>query len=405
VLDLVHSEILAGKGKLVHRKDLADIRLFLRVRTSEVLCGSFHRILGITLEVLMAKHYIRAMVCVLPRPETNRPRFGCPLGFLVFLFLNVFHGFSQELVEQRFESLQKDNSLEQVLYYDIGVELSQAGYSTSLRADGAGYVLKTVYLRRDALVDLTLSLYRSGDLLHALATVESHVSIDDSLDRQTGDAVRQLLGRLRNPSANRPDSRIEGVFPTSVARTAPPTVRTVPQAVAADFPEPPALKSAPSFFWPPVRLQAGLAGTAFFGGLSDIAHYGAGGSLGMVLAWPTDSGHWLTGMRVSGRRVFTDTGVTGGQLYFSGVSAVLGADSAQLRPFRTSWTVALGAMVISVVGSSTRNKTVPWIDAGADLAIPLAPGLWAGGEVRFLTAFENTLILGVTPGLLITKDF
>ncbi len=285
-----------------------------------------------------------------------------------------------EVVELRFQSAARDTALEDLLYLAIGVELSQAGLSSS-RAPGTGtYILETKYTTETS-VHLTLQMSKKGST-QPLAAEEADFPLDDKFETQVGTIVQKLVAAVfgQNHSSKGAEATIGGILPD-----APPT-GALPTTVA----------------W---RADAIFGGTKVFGNLAEISQGGYQTALSTGLFWLADTWSLKIDMRAGAIRLLNNPGVTGGPLYMS--SAAIGADwgTGRQLPFRLMVGGSVGALILTVATDQVKSKTVPWVDGDTGLEFPVGAGFSFGGELRLQAAFEHFLIWQLSPGLTVGKEF
>jgi len=290
-----------------------------------------------------------------------------------------------EVVELGFLADTRDASLEDLLYFAIGIELSRAGFSSS-RTAGSGLLHLTAEYRQDGTsVQLSLTLAKAGGAASS-AVVEAEVPMDDSFEGAVEQRVRDLLSAagLLNPVSGTPGSEatMEGVLPQRAEASRAP----LPTVVL-------------------MYAQTFVSGASLLGKLAELARYGVGAGLGGGLLWLADSWSLRSGLRLGTLRVLNNTGVDGGPLYLTSVAVEADWGTGRLSPYRLSAGGSVGALVLTVAGDGVRSKTVPFVDADAAVSTPLGGGFSLGTELRFQVAFETTLILDVSPALFVSKEF
>jgi hypothetical protein len=293
-----------------------------------------------------------------------------------------------ETVSHRFVSGSPVPALEEILYLAMGVELSNAGYSSTRVESGADFTLETAYEVRGEEAEVRLALFASKEPGRAIAEDESRMPIDYELDAAAAAAVRRLLERaqLGQPSEGAPRSEIDGLFPSSLI-TVEDTLRTT------------------RTLRPDAQVSAG--GTLFLDEFADYVGYGATGTLqgGALLLRRTWS--FSVGPRITVTRGFNKSGVDGGPFYLStaGLNAQYGVGTGQAN--RLSVGVSGGAAVLSLLAEGgALHKTVPYADAGIQASIPLGKDFFLGGDVRFLLVFDpDVLIMGAAPTVSLCKEF
>ena len=278
-----------------------------------------------------------------------------------------------------------------ILYLTIGVQLANAGFSSTRTSDGAQYTLVVGYVSRKTEADIDFALFASADGERPLAETAFLLHIDYSLDSEVAAAVDRLLelADLNGDPGQNPSrvSAIEGVFSRGIGAEMSPDEILAATALRLD-------------------TSLGLGGIVFFGWMTDYFHYGATSAVSFAVRKPWKSWNFSLGARCTGTRVFNDSGVKGGPLYLSTAGADIGAGTGYRWPFILSAAASGGAAVITVAGDDqTLSKTVPYADAGARIRLPVGRGFFAGVDVRYLLVFDtDVLIMGVVPVLSISKD-
>jgi hypothetical protein len=324
---------------------------------------------------------IGVMIGVSPTRRSARGFAGwVALGLAVFL--TAPRVWAADVVELHFQSASPDKSLEDLLYLAIGVELSQAGLSSSRGAGTGTYVLALDYITDEGSVHLTLTLNRlKPQSVQPLATEEDDLPLNDAFEAQVGLVVKRVLdsglGQAR-PASNA-ETTIGGILPEQPSRSLPTTI---------------------SF-----RTDAVFGGTAIFGDLAKVSHGGWGTALDAGAFWLADTWSLKVGTRIGTTRLVDNQGVTGGPLYLS--SAAIGADwgTGRQLPFRLLIGGSLGTLVLTVAGDRVKSKTVPWADADSAIEFPLGAGFSLGAELRLQAALEKILIWGLSPALTVGKEF
>ena len=295
---------------------------------------------------------------------------------------------AQDLVRHVFVSAQPDPELEEVLYFSMGVELADLGFSSTRTDAGASYVLTTEYAAKGTEVDVHFSLARSKAGGPPAATAEAILHLDLSLDAGIAAALRDLMAEARVEPAQdgRAPNAIGGLFSSDLI-TVEDTLRTKKK----------------------MRLEtlAYCGGMSFIGDLSSYASYGATASLDAGLLFLKPSWSLSGGLRVTATRAFMNEGVLGGTLYLgtAGLNVQVGAGAAQAQ--RLSACLSGGAAFLTVAnGAEILAKTVPYVDAGIQAGIALGRDFFLGGDVRFLVAFdEDILVMGAVPSISLCKEF
>jgi hypothetical protein len=314
-------------------------------------------------------------------------RLVLPLA-LAGLCLLVPQARAQDLVRHVFVSAQPDPELEEVLYFSMGVELADLGFSSTRTGAGAGYILTTEYEKKGSEVEVRFSLAKAKNAGAPVATAAAVLHLDLSLDTELATALRSLVEAARvEPAqdAGAPNA-IGGLFSSDLI-TVEDTLRTKKT----------------------MRLEtlACCGGVSFIGDLSNYASYGATASLDAGLLFLKPSWSLSGGLRVTATRAFMNEGVLGGTLYLgtAGLNVQVGAGAAQAQ--RLSACLSGGAAFLTVAnGTEVLAKTVPYLDAGIQAGVALGRDFFLGGDVRFLIAFdEDILVMGAVPSISLCKEF
>jgi hypothetical protein len=293
------------------------------------------------------------------------------------------------LVQQRFVSEAADKQLEDVLYLALGVELSNAGLSSTKIDKDASYFLDTSYESRgeEADVRLTLSKVRPQAVL---ASVDFTLHIDSSFDADIAEGVRRLLAlaapALAAPGEKADAPEISGLFPSGLV--------SLDDMLRTDR----TLR---------LEMAASGGGAPFLGDFSEYSAYGAYGSAQAGALFLKRNWSLSVGGRFSFTRAFMADGVSGGPLYLStaGVNLQYGLGAAQ--SIKLAACASGGAAVITVPnGGSLLSKTVPYADAGVQAGFPVGKDLFLGCDLRFMAVFDpDVLILGTVVAVSICKEF
>jgi len=286
-----------------------------------------------------------------------------------------------DLVELRFQSAETDTSLEDLLYFAVGMELSRVGFSSS-RAGGAGkIILLTEYASSGADVHLVLTL--SDSTRSAASAIDIFIPLDDSFEARVGQAIRTLLAKgTDSPGASGQAADIGGLFPEPP--TGPETA--IPTAFKA-------------------YTQATFGGTMVLGVLADVARVGLETSLSGGMMWDADLWSLQAGTTMETIRLFQNEGIVGGDLYLSSVAIEARWGTGRTLPFRLTAGGSIGVQILTVARERVLSKTIPLIGGDAGASLPVGYGFSLGGQLRFQIGFESILILGFTPTIAVGKEF
>jgi hypothetical protein len=324
-----------------------------------------------------------------PKTVRRKPVLSSILAAAV-LTVSISPLWSQErqVVQVDFSSGQADTMLEDVLYLALGIELANAGYSTTRSPQAVLYVLKAHYDLHEDGAAVSLALTESRGLGATLATYDFMLILDSSFDLSLADAVQRIfaMAALSPVPGAQGAPEIGGLFSSSLVPKADLLRTTKTRRV---------------------ELVAAAGGIPFLGSFSDYSSYGVYGSLQAGLLFLKPSWSFSAGGRLSANRAFMADGVAGGPVYLStaGVNVQYGLGAAQR--FRLAACSSGGAAFISIpVGEVLFTKTVPYADLGVQAGFPVARDLFLGGELRVLGAFDpDVLMLGVAATVSLCKEF
>lgn len=321
-------------------------------------------------------------------PSSSKSRFPDPRVLLAAALLSCAlpAAAAGPLVVQSFSSERPDPELEDVLYLALGVELYNAGYSSSRGGKDASHLLSVDYQSKGAEAEVRLSLSRAETPGDVLASVEFTLHIDSSFDLDLGSAMRKLLEfpAASPPQGGQSSPEIAGLFPSGlVSREALlRTDRTLR-----------------------IETAASGGGAPFFGDFSDYAGYGAYGSAQAGVLFLRRSWSLSLGGRFSLTRAFMADGVDGGPVYLStaGINLQYGLGAEQ--KIKLAVCASGGAAVITLPEAGL-SKTVPYADGGVQAGFPVAKDLFLGGDLRLLAVFDpDLLILGAAVSVSVSKEF
>jgi hypothetical protein len=333
---------------------------------------------------------------------------------------------SQEIVLHRFRSLNRDAGLEDVLYFNAGVEFSKAGLSSTRREQRFDYVLVAEYVQADAEAVVRYSFF-SARTPGTVSRTESKVAIDHSISKDVSQAIKRVLRAADITAATNPNAVIEGLLPNrdseKAAEAAPALAvsqdRGPPEAAQASSAVPvpasvggaivsePAAKPVPAVLTeertltPTFVTSVSADGLVLFGEATDFFHYGAAGTLSAGVLRYGPKASLGAGAKASGVRIFNDRGVTGGPFYLSTLGPYLRLGTGADIPQQFFLEFSGGAALIAVAGGTeTLAKTVPYADLGIGMGLPLGPKTSLGTTVRFLMVLDDDLlIMGASPSI------
>jgi len=308
----------------------------------------------------------------------------------------------EETIRHFFASSRPDQDIEDLLYLAIGIELTRAGFTSTLTSDDAAYRLETGYENRRDTVALMMRLSATERPETALAETDHLLLLDSTLDGAIADAVRKLLAQTDLNRGLTEGAEIEGLLskPAAVPDALPAANAAVPAAL-------PAVTEKKGIATPYIDTYIAAGGVALFGPATDYFHYGALGVFGAGYAIPLGNLALTPGIRVSATRIFNNAGVTGNPLYLSTIGANLQLGTANNVPYRASVVASGGAAVLSITSAGKLlSKSVPYADFGVHSGIPLGGGFFMGGEIRFIMVFDKDIFLmGAVPVFALNKEF
>ncbi len=311
----------------------------------------------------------------------------CALALLL-LFPLATGAQEVRVVQVAFSSESADPMLEDLLYLALGIELANAGYSSTRSLKDASYVLLARYAIHEGGMAVALSLSESRGADAALASYDFILDLDSSFDFTIAEAVRSTLAgaALAPASGVQSAPEIGGLFSSSLV------------------PRDGQLRTNKGRR---VELIAAAGGIPYLGTFADYSGYGVYGALQAGLLFLKPSWSFSAGGRLSANRAFMADGVGGGPVYLStaGVNVQYGLGAAQR--FRLAACASGGVAFISVpAGEALLTKTVPYADLGVQAGFPVARDLFLGGELRVLGAFDpDVLMLGVAATVSLCKEF
>ncbi len=312
---------------------------------------------------------------------------GMLMAFMTFLALPVFAA-ENGIIRYKFTSYEPDAQVEDVLYYGLAVELSNAGYSSSKTEKSASYLLTVAYANLGESADVTLTLQDNDGKKDTRAEISAVIGFDEGFDGDVADAVARLLEVAalgeEKPSESAPS--ISGLFSSDLVR-AKDMLRT---------------DKTRRF-----ELVGSLGSPVYFGDFSEYATFGALGSLQASALFLSPKRSLSVGARATSSYVFLAENVSGGPVLFStiGPNVQVGVGSSQF--LRLAGCLSGGAAIISLKdGETFLHKTDAYVDLGVQFGFPVRKDLFLGGDLRGLLIFEPGLpILGAELGLSLAKEF
>ena len=329
---------------------------------------------------------------------------------------------AQERVVQLFASPAPDRQLESVFYLAIGVELTRLGLSTGrVTEPGATvpassepgelfrraverqweYILLVRYEMENGnsgSARVVLTLFRE-DFGTSLATVRLEAPLDIELDLRVAVALRRLVlqaGINRVPTG---EEFIEGVTP--VFDRPPETVEPAPEIREVLRDAEPVAAAVAGF-----EYSVLMSGIVLLGDATEFFRYGMGGVVNVGYARQRDTFSATIGARLALMRVFTDSGISGGDLYITTLGPDIHVGTSVRAPSRVGARLCGGAALITVnARDETLRKIVPYLDVGFNARIPLGARLSFGGELSLLSVFEKEFpLVGISPAVMLTLE-
>ena len=340
---------------------------------------------------------------------SHRSRIPYPVCLALMVCMLVPHVASaQDLVLHRYVGMETDEQLEELLYLAAGVALIQQGLSSTREAPTADLLLLTHYSTHSNTVDLNYNLFRETSGGSSLGNVVITLPIDHGLDSTIADALWLLFETAGMAGSPSPDAKIFGLLGEPAISDLSMTRETASGTAHAEdiadglLPE----VVAPGGLGPSFTASTSLAGMMFIGESMEYLRYGLSGGLSFSLSWEQPARSFDLTATVSYIRAFNDAGVAGGPLYLGTTGLGLGLGTGTDKVYRIGAGIAGGAAFLGVPDSTGfLVKTVPYLEFGASIRVPLTDYIFIGGELRFLAAFDQELvIMGISPVLTIGKE-
>ena len=301
-----------------------------------------------------------------------------------------------------FSAEEPNPQLEHSLYLAAGVELMEAGFSSTRESENWDYLLQTDYATGGNQVSVYYRLYEAGTFRKKRAESNVQLNVDYDFDEEVAAAIRQLLELAGIEPDFSPEAEIEGLFSSSVEKTAP-GFPDDPEYQADSNQQKETRSGADAEEYSSLLFDTSFsaAGIMFFGEVTEYFHYGAGGGLAAGLKWLHPDWSIFLGLKTSVFRVFNDSGVAGGPLYVSttGTGLRFGRGWEAGIPF--SFGLSGGAAFIAVMeAEEILAKTVPYGDLEIQATLPFGKRMNAGVGMTFLVVFEgDVLLVGASPTL------
>jgi hypothetical protein len=356
---------------------------------------------------------------------------ACAIALLCSLCMTPCQANAEELVLHKFIAKEPTPRIEDLLYLAAGIELMRAGLSSTRTGGGEDYQLLTDYSTSGGNLSVSYVLVSPDAPGSALASAQVTLPLGQDLDEKIGSTIAGLLQQARIQAVPSEKAEIKGLLPEASAgeggagaSPASPVSPVSPAAPAVPavsssppFPEAAPAKAPPRMRTPeimPVNAQlqkngpgvrfvssVSAAGVLFLGQMTQYFHYGVAGLADVGLAWPGESLTIGLGVEMSLIRALNDYQVVGGPLYFSMAGLKLQLGTGTRSSSRIDGEISGGAAFVTVAGGQqTLVQTAPYGSLGASAVFPLGGSLSLGGNVRFLTIFDNGLfVMGVVPSV------
>ncbi len=366
--------------------------------------------------------YTRSLYSAKTMIDTHRRTHRIILATALFLFLTGTGGvLTQETVLHDYFSATPDSDIEDILYYAAGVELVEAGISSTREAGHQfAYRLYTAYTVADESIVVRYEL-RDVDSDTHLADTVLHAAIDSNLDRRIASVIRQLHVRGGLTGSQTAQAYIHGLgtgpgasvhtendidqdFPDehdeTIAEASPePEEKTPPEP---QEPQPPpegriipgpavAIEGDPTDFEGP-EVSVGSGGMLVVGDGSKYFRHGVFGRL---------AGGWVQAHRsltlsyggaLSVYRVFTNDNIAGGSLVVTTFGPELRLGAPADGPGRIGLRVSTGAALVTVTSSAEAlSKIAPYVDTAIEAGALLGNRFTVGLALGFTGVVEESL--------------
>ena len=332
----------------------------------------------------------------------------------VLLVLAGAAAHANDSVLQVFVGSEVDSRVEEVLYLAAGVELTRAGLTSrrtqvpvtdssgaidrslvSQAADraGADLVLLMAYERRASEIHIELLLDRPS-FDGPLAERSMTTPFDLDLDSRVAAVVRELIEEAGVERSRTAQTSIEG-FGFSPRPPAAGPAAPEPTVIPPELPR----VSGPEF-------AVATSGLLVVGGATELFRYGVAGSLSGGYVPAGRRLGILVGARSSVIRFFTEESVVGGDLYVVTAGPDIHIGSAYRSPARVAVRSSAGVAALVIVGAEeTLAKSVPFVDLGVAVRLPLGRVISIGMEVNYLTVLEPDFpLMGFTPAFTVSLE-
>jgi len=310
---------------------------------------------------------------------------------------------AEKVFLHRFSAEEPNPRLEHSLYLAAGVELVDAGFSSTRESEEWDFLLQTDYSADGNQVSVFYRLYESGRFRKKRAELELKVGVDYDLDEEVAEAIQQLLKLAEIEPEPSPEAEIEGLFSLSDEKKIPDSGKGADdyRSQGLQRGDRNGSTEAPEDSFVLFDTSLSMAGLMFFGEVTEYFHYGAGGSLSGGGKWVRPSRSFFLGVKTSLFRVFNDRDVAGGPLYVSTAGPALRFGRGWRAGIPLSVGLSGGAAFITLTEpAEVLTKTVPYGDLEFQAALPFGKRMNAGAGINFLLVFEgDVLIMGASPTL------
>lgn len=338
---------------------------------------------------------------------------GGALAFLTIGRLAV----AEELVAHRFVSDTPSAQIEEILYLSAGVELVEAGLSSSrdVAKNAADYVLHTDYRIDGEMLHVEYRLERT----HLLETgVEARelsmsVSLDSDLDREVAGGIGRLLAAAQVERSPNQEARIVGY-----SQAVPEESEAPEEEEVLAEPDSPVEHIVQDDQNPQEHVDAGrdqrdrarfaVSGGPVFpvGEGSDVFRIGLAGGLQVGIGGTGGAAPITWGGDIAVYRLFPDEEVSGGTLDTATVGPAVGVQFGVPGAARVSGRLSAGLAVVSVAGAGSRlTKMAPYATIRLATDVAVGPRASLGFGVHSCAVYEASLpIVGVVPEVRIVLE-
>lgn len=343
--------------------------------------------------------------------------------------------FAQEMVLHDYFSRTPDSDIEDILYFAAGVELVDAGFSSTRDSShDFEYRLLTEYTLENDRIEIRYELSRAESDTPLAQTV-MQAPVDTDLDREIASVVRQLrtsagLTSFRSGQASiagfgtpPSETRIELGFSDQEAQPEPEAEAAQPESeadvdqavdeqqddiVSDDIPDhevrkppdDPGIHSptvatrvdAESFAGPEISLGSG--GMLIFGEGSTYFRHGVFGRLAGGWVAPYSAFSLTYSGTLSMYRLFTNDNIAGGSLILTTLGPEIRLGTPADGSGRIGFRVSTGAALVTVAtNDEALSKLAPYIDTALEAGIMLGNRISIGLALGFTGVAEESLTL------------